>query len=91
MAKLHRTYWIVRQRYRRTGYVGALIAACLCAFYLVPSVYSAQPAQAGDPFDVWTSVGIFALAVILPPILARLLWWAHRGKYIEDMYRITTR
>lgn len=91
MARVHRTYWIVRRRYRRVGYAGALIGAAICAIYLVPNVYSAQKAVPTEPVDWVTSLIIVAVAVLVPPILARLLWLMHRGRYFSDMYHITLR
>ncbi len=89
MARVHRTFWIVRRRYRRIGYLGSLLGACICAVYMVPAVYSAQRAATDPSISLLGTVAIVAAAVLLPPILARLLWWMHRGRYFEDMYQIT--
>lgn len=89
MARVHRTFWIVRRRYRRIGYLGSLLGACICAVYMVPAVYSAQRAATEPSIGLLGTVAIVAAAVLVPPIIARLLWWMHRGRYFEDMYQIT--
>lgn len=89
MARVHRTFWIVRRRYRRIGYLGSLLGACICAVYMVPAVYSAQRAATEPSIGLLGTVAIVAAAVLVPPVLARLLWWMHRSRYFEDMYQIT--
>lgn len=89
MARVHRTFWIVRRRYRRIGYLGSLLGASICAVYMVPAVYSAQRAPTDSSISLVVSAAIFAAAVLVPPIVARLLWWMHRGRFFDDMYQIT--
>lgn len=88
MARVHRTFWIVRRRYRRIGYLGSLLGAGISAVYMMPAVHSAQPAPTDSSMSLWGSAAIFAAAVLLPPILTRLLWWMHRGRYFDDMYQV---
>ena len=42
MASKHRTYWVIRRRYRRAGYLGSLIGVVAVAFYLMPPVHGAE-------------------------------------------------
>ena len=88
MAQVHRTFWVVRRRYRRAGYVGALAAVCLVSAYLVPMVHGAQLDAAAATTDwVWGAALLLA-AALLPPVLARCGWMIHRRRYIDDMRAI---
>jgi hypothetical protein len=89
--RAHRTYWIIRQRYRRIG-LGASIVGGLAAGALVaPYVHSADWSMPDEALTALQGVGMFVAAVVLPPIVARLLWWVHRRRYFDDIYQITHR
>ena len=85
MAQVHRTFWIVRQRYRRAGYIGALAAVCLVSAYLVPMVHGAQLDAAATTTDWVGGAALLLAATLLPPVLARLGWMIHKRRYIDDM------
>lgn len=89
MARVHRTYWVVRQRYRRAGYIGSVLGAIVSALLIIPNVHGAQWAQAATSSDFLPSVAAFLAAVLAPPLLARLCWRLHRRRYFTDMYLIT--
>ena len=87
MERVHRTYWIVRQRYRRAGYVGSVLAVLLCAVWLVPMVHGAEggPTAASDPVG---TVVMLVIAALVPVLLARLCWRLHRRRYLADIYTL---
>ena len=85
MARVHRTFWVVRQRYRRAGYLASLVAVCLVAIYLVPMVHGAQIEGAPPPPDWLSSAGLLLAAALVPLLLARLGWRIHRQRFIDDM------
>jgi hypothetical protein len=90
MTARHRTYWIVRRRYRLAGYVGSIVSLLITAFYLVPLVHGADASGAtgpsGDPLGTF---GLLALAAVIPPLVARLLWRVHRRRFLDDMYPLS--
>lgn len=88
MAQVHRTFWVVRRRYRRAGYVGALAAVCLVAAYLVPYVHGAQADTATATSDWLGGVGLLLAAALLPPVIARLCWMVHKRRFIDDMWAL---
>jgi hypothetical protein len=88
MASTHRTYWIVRQRYRRAGYVGSLAALVAAALYLVPNVHGADADLMAAAYGVWDTAGMLSAAAVLPPILARVCWRIHRRRYLDDIYTL---
>jgi prepilin signal peptidase PulO-like enzyme (type II secretory pathway) len=85
MAQVHRTFWLVRQRYRRGGLIGALLAVCLVAAYLVPMVHGAQLDAAAATTDWLSGVGLILAAALVPPLLARVGWQFHKRRFIDDM------
>lgn len=90
MASRHRTYWIVRNRYRRGGYLASIASLLLAAFFLVPLVHGAD---VGGTAMATTSPlltgGILLVAAILPPLVARVLWRFHRRRYLDDLYPLS--
>ena len=88
MAQVHRTFWVVRRRYRRAGYVGALVAVCLVAAYLVPMCTARRPMRLRPPHDWLGGAGLLLAAALLPPVLARLCWMVHRRRFIDDMWAL---
>jgi hypothetical protein len=87
MARSHRTYWIVRRRYRRAGYVGSVVTMMLSAFWVVPIVHGAEQPLAGSAAgDLAGALAILLIAALVPVVLARLCWRLHRQRYFEDMY-----
>jgi hypothetical protein len=90
MASRHRTYWVIRRRYRRAGYLGSLISVAAAAFYLMPIVHGAEgaaAAAAGGSSTVETMrLGLLGLAALMPPLVARLIWRFHRRRYLDDIY-----
>jgi hypothetical protein len=91
MARAHRTYWRVRQQYRRAGLAGSIIGGFATAALFAPNVNGAEWISDGLPLPTVEGVLTFALAVALPPVLARLIWRLHRRRFFEDMYQITAR
>ena len=92
MARAHRTYWRVRQRYRWAGYAGSILGGFAAAALIAPIVHGAEWSAGGVP--ALALVQWFALslgAVLLPPVLARAVWRAHRRRFFGDLYRITPR
>jgi hypothetical protein len=90
MARSHRTYWVIRQRYRRAGYLGSVLATVICAVLIIPYVHGAQSAIPADQStELLTDIGALVAAVLVPPLLARLCWRLHRRRYFADMYLIT--
>lgn len=92
MPRAHRTYWRVRQRYRRAGFAGSIIGGFAAAGLIAPSVHSAE--WSGDGVSLPMALQWLALflgAVILPAFAARTAWRVHRRRFFGDMYRITTR
>jgi hypothetical protein len=89
MVRVHRTYWVVRQRYRRAGYLGSVLGAVICAVLIIPNVYGAQWALPTTSTDMMPGLATFAAAVLMPPLLARLCWRLHRRRFLADMYMIT--
>jgi hypothetical protein len=90
MAGRYRTYWIVRRRYRVAGYVGSIVSLLIAAFYLVPLVHGADASgAAGPPGDPLETLGLLALAAVIPPVVARLLWRVHRRRFLDDMYPLS--
>ncbi|MFL5334620.1 MAG: hypothetical protein ACJ8H8_15855 [Geminicoccaceae bacterium] len=85
MARVHRTFWVVRQRYRRAGYLGSLAAVCLVAIYLMPVVHGAPFEGAPPPPDWLSNAGLLLAAALVPSLLARLGWRIHRQRFIDDM------
>ena len=87
MERVHRTYWRVRQRYRRAGYLGALVGMVLCAVWLVPRVHgSEQSAAASAAADPLGTLALLLIAALLPHLLARFCWRLHRRRYYDDIY-----
>jgi hypothetical protein len=90
MASRHRTYWVIRRRYRRAGYLGSLICIVAAAFYLMPTVHGAEGAAAivggGSALE---TMGLLALAALMPPLVARLIWRFHRRRYLDDIYPLS--
>jgi hypothetical protein len=81
----------VRRRYRRAGYVGALVTVFLAAAYLVPSVYGGQPDPVGG-LEGRRLGGVLATllaAALIPPLVARAAWRLHRRRYLADIYLLT--
>ena len=90
MAGRHRTYWIVRNRYRRWGYLASIASLLLAAFFLVPLVHGADAGgTATVPTDPLVTGAILLVAAILPPLIARLLWRFHRRRYLDDLYPLS--
>jgi uncharacterized integral membrane protein len=89
MARVHRTYWVVRQRYRRVGYLGSLLGAVIWAVLIIPNVHGAQWALPATSTDMLPGLAAFLAAVLVPPLLARLCWRLHRRRFFSDMYLIT--
>jgi hypothetical protein len=92
VARAHRTYWIIRQRYRRIGMVAAVAAGLACGALMTPHVHSAEWSLQGD--DVLTLLEALtglAIAMLIPLVVARLLWRLHRRRFFEDMYQIKHR
>ncbi len=87
MARVHRTYWIVRQRYRRAGYLGSLVAVVVCAFWLVPIVNGSEHVLAGSAsFDPLGTGLMLLVAALAPVVMARLCWRLHRRRYFAEIY-----
>lgn len=90
MAGRHRTYWIVRRRYRFAGYAGSIVTLFLTAFYLVPLVHGAEAASPdGSSSDPLVTLALLTAAAIIPPVIARLIWRMHRRRYLDDMYPLS--
>lgn len=89
MARVHRTYWVVRQRYRRAGYLGSILGALICAVLIIPNVHGAQWALPATPTEILPGLAALLAAVVVPPVLARLCWRLHRRRFFADMYLIT--
>jgi hypothetical protein len=92
MAKAHRTYWRIRQRYRRAGFAGSMLGGFVAAALIAPAVHSAD--WAAQPFPlvlVLQWLALFLGAVALPPLAAKLAWRVHRRRYLEDIYEIAYR
>ncbi|MEK0082113.1 hypothetical protein [Benzoatithermus flavus] len=89
--KAYRTYWIIRQRYRRIGLWGSIVGGLATGALLTPYVQSADWSTPGEATTLLQQVGIFVMAVLLPPVLARLFWRIHRRRYFDDIYQITHR
>jgi hypothetical protein len=92
MAQAHRTYWIVRQRYRRIGLISAVAAGLATGAFMTPHVHSAEWTLQGD--HVLTFIEALAgllLATLIPLVAARLLWRLHRRRFYEDIYQIKLR
>lgn len=92
MQKQHRTYWRVRQRYRRLGYAGSVLGGFIAVAVIAPLVHSAG--ASADPQYVpsllqW--LALFFSAVALPPIIARIAWRVHRRRFLEDIYHFSLR
>ena len=91
MARGHRTYWIIRQRYRRVGYLGSALCICLVAIYLVPIVHGAQGSAGTPTSDLLDGIGLLIGAAIIPWLIARVCWRLHRRRYLDDMYALGPR
>ncbi len=92
MARAHRTYWKVRQRYRRAGFAGSILGGFIAVALIAPIGHGAEWSGAGIPLPTMLEwAALFLGAVLLPPVLARVAWRAHRRRYLEDIYRITQR
>jgi hypothetical protein len=92
MARAHRTYWRVRQKYRRAGYLGSVLGAFAAAAVIAPNVQSAEWAGLGIPLPLVVEwMALFLAAVLLPPLLSRMAWRWHRRRYVEDIYHIALR
>lgn len=89
--KAYRTYWIVRQRYRRLGLLGSVVGGLAAGALLTPYVQSAQWSSPGEATTLLQNAAFLVGAVMLPPIVARLLWRIHRRRYFDDIYQITHR
>lgn len=92
MARAHRTYWRIRQRYRRLGYAGSVVGGFVAAAIIAPLVHSAEWVAQGQVVPMllqWAA--LFVAAVALPPVLARVAWRVHRRRYFDDIYTITWR
>jgi len=90
MATRHRTYWIIRRRYRRAGYLGSLICTVAVAFYLMPTVHGAEGAAAPvGGSSALETMGLLALAALIPPLIVRLIWRFHRRRYLDDIYPLS--
>lgn len=86
MARAHRTYWIVRQRYRRAGYVGSLFAFSLCALWLVPNVNGAESDVGTATAGLGATIVLLLAAALIPSLVARVCWRVHRRRYFADIY-----
>ena len=90
MAGRHRSYWLIRRRYRLGGYIGSLVSMLITAVYLVPMVHGADmggiDASSGS---VGGTIGLLLVAAVIPPVVARLLWRMHRRHYLDDMYPLS--
>jgi hypothetical protein len=89
MQRVHRTYWVVHQRYRRAGYLGSVLGAVIAGILIAPHVHGAQWGVPGAaPTDLLPGIAAFVAAVVVPPLLARLCWRVHR-RFFADMYLLT--
>lgn len=86
MARAHRTYWIVRQRYRRAGYLGSLVALALCAVWLVPNVNGAESDVGTATAGFGATIVVLLAAALIPSLVARACWRVHRRRYFADIY-----
>ena len=92
MARAHRTYWIVRRRYRRIGMVAAVAAGLASGALMTPHVHSAEwTLQSDDVLTLLEALAGLAVAMLIPLVVARLLWRLHRRRFFEDMYQIKHR
>ncbi len=92
MPRAHRTYWIVRQRYRRVGQIAAVAAGLASGALMTPHVHSAEwTLQSDDVLTVVEALGGLAIAMLIPLAVARLLWRLHRRRFFEDIYQIKHR
>jgi hypothetical protein len=89
--KVYRTYWIVRQRYRRLGFLGSIVGGLATGALLIPYVQSAQWTAPGEAATLAQNALAFVAAVALPPVVARILWRVHRRRFYDDIYQITRR
>lgn len=83
MAKIYRTYWLMRRRYHVVGYVGAVVGAVLWTFYLGPGLHGTQPPVPGAPPSFLPSLATLLGAIAAPIALSRLLWNTRRWRYLE--------
>jgi hypothetical protein len=91
VARGHRTYWIVRQRYRRSGLVGSALAVMLAAANLVPIVHGAQGGPGYPTSDLLGACALLVVAAVIPWLIARVCWRLHRRRYLDDMYALGPR
>jgi hypothetical protein len=90
MTGRHRTYWVVRRRYRLAGYVGSILSTLIAAVYLVPLVQGADVSAAvGQTSSFGATIALLMVAAIIPPLAARLLWRIHRRRYLDDIYPLS--
>jgi hypothetical protein len=90
MAGRHRSYWLVRRRYRLGGYVGSLISMLIATVYLVPMVQGADVIGANaSSGSAGETIGLLIAAAVVPPLVARLLWRIHRRRFLDDMYPLS--
>ena len=91
MARAHRTYWRIRQKYRNAGLAGSIVGGVAAAVLIAPNVNGAEWASGGASILALQGALGFVLAVVLPPLVAKLGWRVHRRRFYEDIYRITAR
>lgn len=92
IAREHRTYWKIRQRYRRLGYLGSVLGGFVAAAIIAPLVQSAEWNPGGGTVPTlvrWAA--LFLGAVALPPVAARVAWRMHRRRYRDDIYQLFLR
>jgi hypothetical protein len=88
MARVHRTYWRIRERYRRLGLAGAALGGLVGAVGVATGVQSAQWVGDGETMGLLGAIGLIAAAVLGPLLVSRVAWRLHRRRVLEDIYQI---
>ena len=82
MAKIYRTYWLMRRRYHLVGYVIASSGAILWAVFRGPIMYGAEQGPAGSFMGMLPDLTLLLAVVGLPIMLSHLLWRRRRWRHI---------
>lgn len=92
MSRRHRSFWRVRQRYRRLGFLGSVVGGAVVALLIAPLVQGAGIAgPGGGPMGFTDWLAPFGLAVALPPLVAWLAWRVHRRRFRDDLHQLPLR
>jgi hypothetical protein len=79
MERRVRTWWVVRERYRRAGWAASVLGGLLGLLPTIATLWSDGPGVLLDPRFLLVSLAMAAAGVLIPAWIVTALWrWQKR-------------